>query len=154
MLVSGMTKNQILSYDSLNSVLGATHLFTSSKEQDRQWKGGNIESCKAPQYVGGPATQHAFKPSSEVHLDKIHQGAFPGCFICKEVHTPRGHCRSGLTEADVLDAIERRASARKDKDFAAADAVREEIAAKGIQILDTPEGTTWRPNPNLEIAGQ
>lgn len=62
--------------------------------------------------------------------------------------------RSGLTEADVLDAIERRASARKDKDFAAADAVREEIAAKGIQILDTPEGTTWRPNPNLEIAGQ
>ena len=63
-------------------------------------------------------------------------------------------CRSGLSEADVLRAIERRAAARKEKDFAAADAVREEIAAKGIQILDTPEGTVWRPNPNLEIAAQ
>ena len=53
-----------------------------------------------------------------------------------------------------MEAIERRAAARKEKDFAAADAVREEIAAKGIQILDTPEGTIWRPNPNLEIAAQ
>lgn len=61
--------------------------------------------------------------------------------------------RSGLSEADVLEAIEKRASARKAKNFAAADALREEIAAKGIQILDTPEGTVWRPNPNLEIAG-
>ncbi len=71
-------------------------------------------------------------------------------FECKLVWL----CRSGLSEEDVLEAIERRAAARKDKDFAAADAVREEIAAKGIQILDTPEGTIWRPNPNLEIAAQ
>ena len=54
--------------------------------------------------------------------------------------------RAGLTEADVLAAIERRAAARKAKDFAMADQVRDEMASKGIQIMDTPQGTTWRPN--------
>jgi cysteinyl-tRNA synthetase len=38
-----------------------------------------------------------------------------------------------------------RAEARKAKDFAAADAVRKELEAVGIYIMDTPQGTTWRP---------
>ena len=59
------------------------------------------------------------------------------------------NCRSCLTEADVADAIERRALARSAKDFSKADAVREEMAERGIQIMDTPEGTTWRPRPVL-----
>lgn len=59
-------------------------------------------------------------------------------------------CRSGLTEEDVADAIERRAAARASKDFAKADAIREEVGGRGIQIMDTPEGTTWRPRPLLD----
>ena len=43
------------------------------------------------------------------------------------------------------DAIQRRAEARKNKDFAAADGVRDELAAKGLAIMDLPGGTTWRP---------
>ena len=31
-----------------------------------------------------------------------------------------------------------------------ADQVREEMASKGIQIMDTPQGTTWRPNSSPE----
>ncbi len=59
-------------------------------------------------------------------------------------------CRSGLSEADVAKAMERRAAARAAKDFAKADAVREEAAERGIQIMDTPEGMTWRPRPVLD----
>jgi cysteinyl-tRNA synthetase len=40
--------------------------------------------------------------------------------------------------------IDKRNAARKDKDFATADAVRDELAAAGIKIEDGPEGTTWR----------
>ena len=58
--------------------------------------------------------------------------------------------RAGLTEADVLAAIDRRAEARKAKDFAMADQVREEMASKGVQIMDTPQGTTWRPTSSPE----
>ncbi|KAI8476396.1 MAG: cysteinyl-tRNA synthetase [Monoraphidium minutum] len=53
--------------------------------------------------------------------------------------------RAGLTAEQVAARIEARASARAAKDFAAADAVRVELAAQGILIMDTPQGTAWRP---------
>ncbi len=40
-----------------------------------------------------------------------------------------------------------RADARKAKDFARADALRADLDAKGIEICDSPEGTTWRMGP-------
>jgi len=44
----------------------------------------------------------------------------------------------------VEERIAARAQARKSKDFKAADAIRAELAAKGIEIEDTPQGTKWR----------
>ncbi len=38
-----------------------------------------------------------------------------------------------------------RADARAAKDFASADAVRIKLASQGVAIMDTPQGTTWRP---------
>ena len=43
----------------------------------------------------------------------------------------------------ILAKIEERKIAKKEKDFAKADAIRDELAAKGIQIKDTREGTVW-----------
>ncbi len=45
--------------------------------------------------------------------------------------------------AYVEDMIAQRKEAKKAKDFAKADAIREELAAKGIVIKDTREGTIW-----------
>ena len=56
----------------------------------------------------------------------------------------------GLTGLDaeeraVIDGlIEKRETARADKDWATADAVREELTARRIQVDDGPEGSTWR----------
>ncbi len=49
------------------------------------------------------------------------------------------------TAVDVLVAalLERRAEARAAKDFAAADAIRDQIKAAGIEIEDTPDGPKW-----------
>jgi len=44
----------------------------------------------------------------------------------------------------VDERIAARAQARKSKDFKAADAIRVELAAKGVEIEDTPQGTKWR----------
>ena len=46
-------------------------------------------------------------------------------------------------EKYVLEKIEARKEAKKNKDFATADAIREELASKGIQLKDTREGTLW-----------
>ncbi len=43
----------------------------------------------------------------------------------------------------IEEMIQKRADAKKAKDFATADAVRDELAAKGITLKDGPEGTTW-----------
>ncbi len=40
--------------------------------------------------------------------------------------------------------IEQRAEARKQKNFAAADAIRNRLAAHGITLEDRPDGTIWR----------
>ena len=42
-----------------------------------------------------------------------------------------------------LAKIEERAAAKKAKDFAAADAIRDELLAKGVAIKDTREGVKW-----------
>ena len=44
----------------------------------------------------------------------------------------------------VEERIAARAQARKSKDFKAADAIRDELRAKGVEIEDTPTGTKWR----------
>lgn len=51
--------------------------------------------------------------------------------------------RHGLTEATVLALIEKRAAARKQKDWDTADSIRNQLEAKGIALQDTLEGTTW-----------
>ena len=48
-----------------------------------------------------------------------------------------------LTEAQIQAKIDERAAAKKGKDFATADAVRDELAALGIILKDSREGTTW-----------
>ncbi len=55
---------------------------------------------------------------------------------------------SNSSNTDVLDglvalALEQRAAARDRKDFAAADAIRDQIAALGVVIEDTSAGTRW-----------
>ncbi len=50
---------------------------------------------------------------------------------------------SAELEAFVLEKIKERAEAKKAKDFATADAIRDELLAKGIAIKDTREGTKW-----------
>ncbi|MBQ8625076.1 MAG: cysteine--tRNA ligase [Agathobacter sp.] len=50
---------------------------------------------------------------------------------------------SAELEAFVLAKIEERAAAKKAKDFATADAIRDELLAKGVAIKDTREGVKW-----------
>ena len=58
----------------------------------------------------------------------------------------------GTGDSDVQQALaslvehelELRAAARKEKDFATADGVRDRLVAAGIEVIDTPNGAEWK----------
>ena len=56
----------------------------------------------------------------------------------------------GLAGADAplppgaQDLLDRRAAARTARDFATSDALRDELAAMGVEVRDTPDGQTVR----------
>jgi cysteinyl-tRNA synthetase len=54
-----------------------------------------------------------------------------------------GSAQAGLDAAAIEQRIQDRAAAKKARDFAAADAIRAELALQGVELKDTPQGTTW-----------
>ena len=47
-------------------------------------------------------------------------------------------------DAEIESLIEARQAARKNRDFAEADRIRDELKARGIILEDTPQGVKWR----------
>ncbi len=57
----------------------------------------------------------------------------------------RGPAAARQVDTEWIEAkIRQRSEARQDRDFAAADKIRDELAEKGITLLDGKEGTTWK----------
>ncbi len=52
--------------------------------------------------------------------------------------------RSDIDEQKIEELIAKRAEAKKNKDFKMADAIRDELKAMGVELLDTREGTTYK----------
>jgi cysteinyl-tRNA synthetase len=54
--------------------------------------------------------------------------------------------QQGVSSEDrvkIEELLTQRAKAKKAKDFAKADCIREELQNMGIAIMDTPDGTKW-----------
>lgn len=52
--------------------------------------------------------------------------------------------KKDLLDSEIDSLIEERQTARKNKDFARSDAIRDQLLAQGILIEDTKEGIRWR----------
>jgi cysteinyl-tRNA synthetase len=56
----------------------------------------------------------------------------------------RAAARRGIDPAMVEGKLAERVAARRAKDFARGDAIRDELLAAGVALMDGPEGTTWK----------
>lgn len=66
----------------------------------------------------------------------------PQAWLEKQKHTGLGE--TGLSAEAIEELISARQNARANRDFARSDQIRDELAAKGILLLDSAQGTTWK----------
>ncbi len=60
----------------------------------------------------------------------------------------RGAATADAPSEEEIDAlIAERSEARRQRNFARADEIRDDLAARGVTLEDGPEGTTWRRDP-------
>ena len=51
--------------------------------------------------------------------------------------------KSNDLDSEIEELINMRQEARKNKDWATADKIRDDLKARGIILKDTPQGVTW-----------
>ena len=105
--------------DDLNSAAALGALFGFVKEANTALEGGQLSPADA-------AAARAFLREADGVL-----GVLPAS-------------EDAALEAEIEAKIAARQEARKRKDWKASDAVRDELAARGILLEDTPQGVRWR----------
>ncbi len=71
-------------------------------------------------------------------------GRYLGFFAHRPGDWFKGAAGEGPTEMEIEALLQERANARKTRDFARSDQIRDDLAAKGIIIEDGADGARWR----------
>ena len=117
--------NTVSAVSALNkSFKQARELMTGKKNPQKQSDVANIAAAlrEAGQILG------LFKDAATTQVKNLKLKLLPSL---------------GVTEPEIDAAIQDRKDARAAKDFARGDAVRDSMAARGIELRDTPQGTVW-----------
>ena len=67
--------------------------------------------------------------------------------LIRELGNPLGILQNSMKkdlETEIQELIDKRQQARKDKNFALADKIRDELKNRNIVLEDTPQGVRWK----------
>jgi cysteinyl-tRNA synthetase len=113
-------------------------------------KAGNEIATKAAKLKKDPKSFDKARALAAAALEAITSCAHPLGLMQTPAHEYFARCKTrrltikGLVAADIDKKLEDRTAARAAKDFARADELRKELDTLGIEVLDSPTGSTWR----------
>ena len=123
--------------DDFNSAQAIGHLFEGVRTMNRLVT--TKKFSKKPELVAQVRDLHVTILRLGAVLGLFNSG--PGDWL--EKVRLAGLAQLGLTREEVEALIEERVQARRDKDFARSDAIRDDLASRGIELHDSREGTSW-----------
>ena len=124
--------------DDFNTALAIAHLFEVVRGLNRLVAQGDFSNCPLALKVLAEGVTRLRKLGGVLGL----LGSDPERWL--EGRKSAGLAQSGLAAAEVEALIAERQQARQERNFARADQIRDELAAKGIELLDSKEGTSWK----------
>ena len=62
----------------------------------------------------------------------------------QELQKKEAEAAAASADPEIDALVQARTDAKKAKNYAEADRIRDELKARGIEIIDTPQGTKWR----------
>jgi cysteinyl-tRNA synthetase len=124
--------------DDFNTAQAIGHLFEGVRALNRLLAEGDAS--------GNPAVRAAIAAG---HASLIRLGRVLGLFASVPAdwlaaQAQRRLAGSTLDAAAITALIAERQAARKNRDFARADQIRDELVAQGIELLDSKDGTSWK----------
>jgi cysteinyl-tRNA synthetase len=124
--------------DDFNTALVIGHFFDLTRALNR------VTAIPELAFDSAAATAVNSASNSMIKLGNV-LGLFisaPSVWLEKQKHADLDE--TGLSSAAIEGLISERQAARANRDFARSDQIRDELAAKGILLLDSPQGTTWK----------
>ena len=123
--------------DDFNTALAIGHMFDAVRAINRILAEENTLQGRVQEILG------------QGRDDLLRLGEVLGLFVSEPSawlarSAQEGLSESGLSAEEIESLILKRREARENKDFTRSDQIRDDLAAKGVQLLDGPEGTTWK----------
>lgn len=154
------------SFDALNAARSALQRLDEFRERVRK-QASTTTSTSEPEWLEASCRVFSAGLNDDLNISKalgalfdlVHEGnkALDNHAVSPEEAAGVEHCLSHLDEVlgfleppeqalapELVALLEQRQQARKDKDWSAADRIRDELTAKGWMIKDTPDGPVLR----------